>query len=102
MSLDFALLGKNGSPEKTVSLGVDLHHRLVTTAASLGLVHFEKFVDYYEDAEIAFSELPDLADEVAKLRPRVDSVEMRVFLDNLDRLIAHAVSEKKKLFVIAD
>ena len=45
MSLDFAVLGQNGAPEKTVSLGIDMHHELITTAVAHGVVRFDDFVD---------------------------------------------------------
>ena len=102
MSLDFTVLGKNGSPEKTVSLGVDLYHALMKIAAGLDAAHIRQLVDYYEDAEIAFPELPSLADEVLKLRVRADSSEMQRFLEDLGSLIVHAMDEQKALHAIAD
>ena len=102
MALDFTVLGKNGSPEKTVSPGVDLHHALMKIAASLDAAHVQRFVDYYEDVEITFPELPSLADEVLELRSRIDYGEMRRFLEDLEGLISHAMAEQKPLHAIAD
>ena len=102
MSLDFAVLGQNGSPEMMVPLGADLHHEFVTNAAGLGLARFQKFEDYYEDAEIAVSDLPSLAEQVATFRTRTDSSDLKRFLDDLSGLIAYAMSNGKALHTIAD
>lgn len=102
MSFDFAVFGQNGSPEKTVPLGVDLHHEFVTTAAGLGLARFREFEDYYEDAEILASDLPSLAEQVTTFRTRTDSSELKRFLDDLSGLIAYAMSNGKALHTIAD
>lgn len=102
MSLDFAVLGQNGAPEKTVSLGVDLHHELVTSASARGLARFQDFADYYEDAEIAVDDLPGLAEQVQRLRAHVSSTDLQRFLNGLSDLIAYAVANGKALHVIAD
>lgn len=102
MSLDFAVLGQNGSPEKTIPLSVDIHHELVIAAANLGLARFQEFDDYYEDAEIAVADLPGLAEEVATLRTQVCSIELQRFLDSLSDLITYASSNEKALHAIAD
>ena len=102
MSLDFAVLGESGSPEKMVALGVDLHHKLVTAAAGLGLVSFQPFADYYEDAAIAAADLPVFAEQATMLRAQTGSTEMQRFLDQLGDLIAYAVANGKTLHAIAD
>jgi hypothetical protein len=102
MSLDFAVLGQNGTPEKTVSLGVDLHHEFVTSAASFGLARILEFEDYYEDAEIEVTELPSLAKQLSTLRTRTNSVELQRFLDDLSGLIGYAISNGRPLHTIAD
>lgn len=102
MSLDFAVLGQSGAPEKTVSLGVDLHHELITTAAVYGLARFEDFADYYEDAEVAVDGLPGLVEQIRTLRCQTGSAELQRFLDDLNDLIAYAVAQQKALYAIAD
>jgi hypothetical protein len=102
MSLDFAVLGDDGSPEKAVALSVDLHHKLLTAAAGLGLVHFRHFEDYYSDAEIAVSNLPMLAEGVAMLRARTTLAELQRFLDDLSGLIVYAMTRGEALHAIAD
>lgn len=102
MSLDFAVLGQSGAPEKTVSLGVDLHYELVTAATARGLAHFQDFADYYEDAEVAVDELPGLVLETRALHDKTDSAELRRFLDDLGDLIAYAIAQRRALHVIAD
>ena|SRR5436189_3460401 len=102
MSLDFAVLGQNGAPEKTVSLGVDLHHELITAASSRGLGRFQDFADYYEDTEIAVDGLAGLAEQVRVLRAQVSSTDLHCFLDGLSELIGYAVANGKALHAIAD
>lgn len=102
MSLDFVVLDQNSLPEKIVSLGVDLHYELITDASNYGLVRFQDFADYYEDAEIAVGDLPDLAEQVKKLISRADSVDLRRFLSDLRELITYAITNGKVLHVIAD
>lgn len=102
MSLDFAVLGRNGAPEKTVSLGVDMHHELITRAVAHDLARFEDFADYYEDAEISVNELPGLVEQIRTLRSQTGPAELQRFLDELGNLIAYAVAQQKTLHVIAD
>jgi hypothetical protein len=102
MSLDFVVLGQNGMPEKTVSLGVDLHYELVTAAAGCGLSRFQDFADYYEDAEIAVEELPSLAEQIQTLRAQTGSDELQHFLVELDYLVAYAMAQRRALNAIAD
>jgi hypothetical protein len=102
MSLDFAVIGQNGAPEKTVSLGVDLHHELITMAAVHGMARFEDFADYYQDAEVAVDDLPGLVEQILALRSQTGSAELQRFLDDLSYLIAYAVAQQKALHAIAD
>lgn len=102
MSLDFTVLGPNGSPEKTVSIGVDLHHEFITTAANIGLTTLQAFKEYYEDSEIEITGLLRLAEEVAQLRAQTSSIELQRFLDSLRGLITYAMSKGQTLHAIAD
>ncbi|VTU24084.1 hypothetical protein H6CHR_02121 [Variovorax sp. PBL-H6] len=102
MSLDFAILGQSGAPEKTLSLGVDLHYELITAAAARALGRFQDFEDYYEDAEIAADDLPELAEQVQLLRAEVTSIDLQRFLDGLSELVADAIADHKALHAIAD
>lgn len=102
MSLDFVVLGQNGAPEKTVSLGVDLHHQLITVASSQGLKGFQVFEDYYEDAEVAVEDLSGLVDQVQALRVQTSSIELQSFLGDLTELIACAMATGRAVHTIAD
>ena len=102
MSLDFAVLGQNGAPEKTVPLGVKLHHELVTAAAKVGLARFQEFEDYYEDVEISVTDISGLAEQVSALRAQTHSIDLQRFLDDLLELVAYAMSSGKALHAIAD
>jgi hypothetical protein len=102
MSLDFAVLGENGTPEKTVSLGVDLHHELVTVAVARKLTCFQGFEDYYEDAEVAANDLPSLVKQIQALYAQTDSTELQYFLNDLVGLIDYAIAKGRHLHAIAD
>jgi hypothetical protein len=102
MSLDFVTLGQDGTPENTVPLGVDLHHALLAAATSRGFPSFQSFKDYYEDAEIAVTELPLLREQVQTLKSQALSPALRRFLDDLTELIKHAMTYRKPIYVIAD
>ena len=102
MSLDFSALGQNGSPEKTVPLGLHLHHELIASATSLVLARLLEFDDYYKDVEIAVVDLPSLAEEVATMRARGSSIGLQRFLDDLTSLVSYALSNGKSLHAIAD
>jgi hypothetical protein len=102
MSLDFAILGPDGAPEKSVSLGIDVHHELIAAAAIAKLARFECFADYYEDAEVGVDDLPDLVEQIRMLRLHAGSTELHRFLDDLGNLAANAVAQRKVLYAIAD
>lgn len=102
MSLDFVVSDQNGAPENTVPLGVELHYELVTAAAKIGLARFQKFEDYYEDAEISVTDLPGFAEQVSILRAQSHSTDLQRFLDSLSDLIAYAISREMTLHAIAD
>lgn len=102
MSFDFAVLSQNGAPERTVSLGVDLHYELVTAAAAHGLERFQDFADYYEDAEVAVDALPGLAEQIRTLRAQTGSAELQRFLVDLGDLIVYAIAQRRALHAIAD
>lgn len=102
MPLDFVVLGQNGAPEKTLSLGVDLHHELIASAFSCGIMRFQDFSDYYEDAEITVDDLAGLAEQVRALRAQVGSIDLQYFLDGLSELIGYAITNGKALHAIAD
>lgn len=103
MSLDFAVLGHSGAPEKSVSLKVDLHHELVAVATARRLKCFQEFADYYEDAEIAVEDLSALAEQTEALRVHGGgSAELQCFLGALKELIAYAVAQRRTLHAIAD
>jgi hypothetical protein len=102
MALDFAVLGESGAPERFVSLSVDLHHELLTTAADLGMDQFQCFADYYQDAEVVVDALPRLVEQIRALRTRTSSEDLQHFLDDLGDLMSYAVATGRSLHAIAD
>lgn len=102
MSLDFVVLGADNAPERTVSLGVDLHKALLVATALQNTQEMQKFHDYYEDVEIGTDVLPALLQDAAILRDRVDSVELSDFLGEFMTLVNFAISQGKALHALAD
>lgn len=102
MSLDFVVLGQNGAPEMTVSLGMNLHHEMIAAALALELTSFHKFSDYYQDADIYFWELQRLASHAQELFAKTSSTELKCFLGDLSELIACAMDTGNALHAIAD
>jgi len=102
MSLDFAVLSENGTPEETISLSVSLHHELINAANELSLDQILRFEDYYEDVEFVPADLPVLAMQVAVLREKIGPSDLRALLEDLEFLINKAASHEKTLHAIAD
>lgn len=102
MALDFSILGKSGSPERTVSLNLDVHSELLVKAADLGLSCFEPFFDYYEDAEIPLTDFPDLIKEIRLLKSQNVSIGLKIFLHDLEGLVGEALTCKVSIHTIAD
>lgn len=103
MTLDLSVLGRDGTPELTLSIGVELHHELMAEASRRNLSAFQAFTDYYADTDIAAIDLLHLAEqEVMALKLLTTSVELRIFLENFGKLIAHTASNDKAIHTIAD
>lgn len=101
MSVDFVVLDKDGFPERSVAIGVDLHQKFMSTAASLGLDRLDCFSDYYEDAMVD-DNLPELAEQILRLCSQTPPSELLDFLNQLSDLIRHAVANDLPLHCIAD
>lgn len=101
MSLDIAILGANGSPEKQISIGADEHERLMKIVPHAGLLR--RLRDYYADAEFRPQELPLLAEEAAALARscQADST-LSLFLGDLNSLAIVAWRKGTSLVAIAD
>lgn len=102
MSLDIAILGAEGRPERQISIGVDDHWDLIEAVAGSPSL-FTRMQDYYEDAAFDYEELDSLASEAARLRQRVEpNKHLFRFLGDLQELIVAARAGRKGLSVIAD
>jgi len=102
MSLDIAILGPSGSPQKQVSVGVDDHHRLMQLVGKRG-TPLSRLNDYYSDAEFEESEMNSLEEEVKTLLEQCwNDKGVSSFLTNFLDLIAEAKHLQKPLVAIAD
>jgi hypothetical protein len=102
MSLDFVVLDKNETPQRSVNIGVDLHYALIKQAANLGLSEFNGFSDHYEDSQVSIQNLPSLLKQLKILRSQTNLTDLQFFLDELDSLIVFALSEQKAVYELAD
>ena len=102
MALDFAVLGDNGSPERTVPCKAEVHHAVLKAASEHNLPLFQRLGDYYQDAEFSPPSLPTLVEEIRVLRQNTVSPEAQHFLESLDTLVAYAMHERSSVHVLAD
>lgn len=66
MPLDLVVLGANGRPQKSVSIGVEQHTRLMRLAKKLRARVLLRLEDYYND--VVFSGLSTLQCSLRKVR----------------------------------
>ncbi len=102
MSLDFVVLGGDGTPEVSIPLPVDVHHELMVNSARHGLKELLKLSEYYEDQEFLFEDLPLLASQLKQLELQLLSDELGNLITELSNLVGYAILKKKKLHVLAD
>lgn len=100
MSLDIVIFGGDGSPERTVGLGLREHWALVSAAMPPNAFPLlQRMRDYYADCTFGVAELPDLVEELRRI-PRADNVA--VAIDALLELCAVATSRECPVKVLAD
>lgn len=72
MALDFAILNKDGFPEKSVEIGGNLHHALISLANSEGTTKvIKRMGDYYEDSDFSLAEIPSLIEELELVKAKM-------------------------------
>jgi hypothetical protein len=103
MALDFVVLGENGEPEMTASVGVEAHARLVRLVDELALTHLARLRDYYGDVEFTEAELgPLFADVAAASQAATSDAEVAGFLEALRDVIALAAGRRAPVLAVAD
>jgi hypothetical protein len=103
MSLDIVLLGADGTPFHTASIGVHEHDRLMTLASHAGLQVVQRLHDYYADVALPADVVPLLLREVRTLREsRSTDSGVEQFLASLEHLCEEAVRDGRPLKAIAD
>lgn len=104
MSYDLAILGDNGIPYRSVSIGVHEHYRLICIAKEKGFSLMLRMGDYYADTTYHANEINSLIREltlmIADIEPN-DS-EIRTFLINALSLADEAIAQQKAIEGIAD
>ncbi len=102
MSLDLVLMGLDGAPESTASVGVDAHHRLkVLLGHRFPLLG--RMSEYYEDASYTPSEVPALRAELTALDNDVASdTELRHFVREALVVLALASDRSCGVEILAD
>lgn len=103
MPLDFTILNHDGFPEKSISIGVDLHHQLMLLInKSFGLKLLKRMQDYYEDADFLHEELNQLIGELESLISDGLTGDVQEKLHQMIRLSREALTMNKGISVIAD
>jgi hypothetical protein len=102
MGLEITILGADGAPIKTLSIGVDDHYHLMQLIGANG-GFLGRLNDYYSDAAFEYSELEELAEEIRTIHIFCkDAVTIASFLNDFLELIKEAKQIQKPLFAIAD
>jgi hypothetical protein len=102
MPLEVVIFGADGSPERTVEMDVEQHHRLFR-AVGLELSLLRRMSEYYEDASYAPEELALLQDEVRVLATNVaGDAELRQLLSALLELLEIARQRSCVVAALAD
>ena len=103
MALDFAILNKDGFPEKSVEIGVNLHHALISLANSDGATKvIKRMGDYYEDSDFSLAEIPSLIEELELVKAKNASEEIKKKIEEMIELSKEAIRKKIGISVIAD
>ena len=103
MALDLVVLGKNGEPEVTASIGVEAHARLVRLTDELALTQLARIRDYYGDVEFTEAELGPLgADVAAASQAAFSDAEVAGFLKALRDVVSIAAGRRASVLAVAD
>lgn len=102
MSLDFAVLNKDGKPANSVALPFSLHHDLMATAKACSLAQLQRFDEYYDDVEVAPADLSALRLDVSTLQQNLPPGALRIFLTSLNELIVSAAEKQSAVHAISD
>ncbi|SHN30118.1 hypothetical protein SAMN05192549_10735 [Duganella sacchari] len=101
MPLDFALLAQDGTPVEVVPISMAEHEELIAYARELKLFRILRFHDYFEDVDTTTIELPGLQKEITTMAHRYPTAKPS-FLNDLQRLVALAITRHQTLYAIAD
>ncbi|MHA4870482.1 hypothetical protein ACXZ1M_22595 [Duganella sp. PWIR1] len=102
MPLDFAILFKDGTPNQTVPLSMELHDELMANARELKLYRILRFHDYFEDVDTSPIELVGLQKEILSMQRTASTQQALQFLRELYRLTELAAVQGQTIYAIAD
>ena len=102
MGLDFAYLGDDGSPARSVPIGVTKHWAIVQAARSADFPLLLRMQDYYEDAEYAANEVDALLRELRRLEELLAEGDMKTLLAAMQDLCEEAMTQNMGIDTIAD
>lgn len=103
MSLDIVVMNDDESVGRTVSIGVDAHHRLMAIAAQGGLELLLRLRDYYGEGEIFYQEMQKLGDELSKASAcAAGDAELEKKIEELEGIAEVAQRQKRSLVAIPD
>lgn len=102
VSLDIAVLAKDGTPDRTVSLDMKQHHYLMKSASREGLETVLLLSDYYNDVEFTVEQLPSLINDIKILTDLKKPSQSLGVLSELKALAEFALRNRIGLSAIAD
>jgi hypothetical protein len=103
MALDLAIVGPDGSPERSVGIRADEHERILAVATTTKARLLLRLKDFYADADYAPSEVAELRDEAIVIREALKSdSDCAVVIERTVDLLDQALREKRGISAIAD
>src|SRR5262245_12196353 len=103
MSLDIAILGVDGRPSSSTSLGVQAHHRLMNVAVDRHLTQLRRLRNYYGDVTIVASDVGEFIRELELVRQVVaDEPETFSAVARIVEIAKTALKGGRDIEVIAD
>jgi hypothetical protein len=103
MPLDLAILGGDGRPACSASIGAKAHARLIKLIAGMELANLDRLQDYYADVEFSPTELALLSSDIeAACAATENDEEIASFLCSLQAIVAEARAMSVPVFALAD
>ncbi len=102
MSLSFAVLAQDGSPERELDIRPDVHRELIAVASRFGDSLFMRMSEYYEDADFRYDELDRLMQDAVRIATVTKDDALRTWIGEFIRFAEAAIKEQRDITLISD